>query len=270
MTTVVTHDTTDITWNNSAYTWDTVPESYTWDYCIITGFNVVTDYILTVQDSFTKATTNNRVFSESLPVRTSYTKEFTKALFENLPIRDSYIQNSASVIYDVSLRSAGSYNINDIRTLARQFQVAGYEPGVEFLPGDYDFKDAIVGLVLTNNSGSKIGFKDIDVYTDTPDIIDRGEIEITNSGPNYDAETGYTTVYLNKPYHFVPNVTATVVSGNDLAEPLFDPDGFTNISFRVKLVESTGGSTVSGSTLIIGGGSTSETTGTLLWKAVGY
>jgi len=237
---------------------------------VLTGYNVVTDYTFSISDSFEKSTTSNRVFEETLSIQDSYTKTFNKTFNESLPIQVSYIQNSLAVIYDITVRSASSYDLRDIRDFARQSQVAGYEPGVEFLPGDYDFKEAIVGLVLTNTTGSKIGFKEIDMYTDTPDVVDRGTVEITNSGPNYDSTDGYTTVYLNKEYHFVPNVTATVVSGTTLAEPFFDPDGFTNTSFRVKLIESAGGGTVSGSTLIVGGGSTTQVTGTLLWKAVGY
>ena len=275
MSTEVSYDTTDITWNNSPYTWDDVPAAYTWDYCIITGYMIVTDYSLDIGDSFSKVTTSNRLFTETLPINTSLTRTFNKYLEDNLDLSVSYVQNSSSIIYDVSLRSAGTTNINDIRTLARQFQVAGYEPGVEFLPGDYDFKEAIVGLVLTNNTATKIGFKEIDMYTDTPDIIDRGTVEITNSGPNYDPLSGFTTVTLNKKYHFMPNITASVVGGNDLAEPYFDPTGFikhedSSISFRVKLAVSSGNSSVSGTTLIIGSGSTSATTGTLAWKAVGY
>ena len=94
------------------------------------------------------------------------------------------------------------------------------------------------------------------MYVDTPDIVDRGSINITNSGPNYDSSTGYTTVYLNKPYHFVPNVMAAVVSGTQLGDYIFDPDGFTNTSFRVKIV--------------VKGSPTTATTGTLLWEAIGY
>lgn len=257
-----------MTWNTSGsgegtsgefwYTWDSVPDDFTWD------DNYITSWVLEVQsnefnitDSFSKVTNYRRFFTENFNVTDLFSKQLTKNLFETLYLTVDFIQNSASVVYDVSVRSASYYSLQEIRTLARQFQIAGYEPGVEFLPGDYDFERAVVGLVVTNNNkDATIGFKEIDMYTDTPDIIDRGDTEITNSGPNYDSQTGYTKVYYNKPYHTRPNVIAAAVGGSVLSDYIIDPNDFTNTYFRVKLVAKSD--------------YTTPTTGTLLWKATGY
>lgn len=257
VTVTVTSGTTPYTWNNTQYTWDSVPADTTWDNCVITGHTLIAEYELAVMDSVEKKTSYIRTFTDSLNIIDIYGKTLDKLFIENLNIKDNYIQNPPSVIYDIVLRSAANMDISKLRTVARQAQVAGYEEGVELLPGDYNYRDAIVGLVVTNKTGNKkIGFKNIDMYVDTPDIIDRGSVVITNSGANYDPVTGYTTVYLNKPYHFVPNVLAAVVGGTQLGDYVFDPNGFTNISFRVKIV--------------LKGDHTTATTGTLLWEAVGY
>lgn len=253
----VTSGDTAYTWNNTGYTWNTVPQEATWDDCYITGHTITAEYELLVEESFDKITYYRRVFEEDLDIGDSFKKTLNKYLKENFNIKDSLIQNSNSIIYDIVLRSAANIDLSKLRTIARQAQVAGYEEGVEFLPGDYEFKDAIVGVVITNNTATKrIGFKTLDTYVDTPDIIDRGSIIITNSGTDYDSATGFTTVHLNKPYHFVPNVVAAVVSGTELGDYIFDPGGFTNTSFRVKIVKK--------------GDPTTLTTGTLLWEAVGY
>lgn len=268
---VVTASESAITWNNTIYTWDSIPSSNTWSSNHLTGHSLVAEYLFTIEESYEKVDTYVRNFSETLPVNDSYDKEVFKEIIETLPLTDKFVQNSLATIYDVALRSAANVDLSKLRTIARQSQIAGYEEGVEFLPGDYEFKDAIVGIVVTNKTtNKKVGFKSIDAYVDTPDIIDRGTIEITNTGDNYDPVTGYTTVYLNKVYHTVPNITASVVSGTDLAEALFDPNGFAVDSFRVKLVVSSPGNTVENTTLVLGGGTTSQTTGTLLWKASGY
>lgn len=257
VTVTVTSGTTPYTWNNTNYNWDTVPVEATWDNCNITGHSIVAEYELAVIESYTKATTFDRRFTETFDLSDSYTKTLTKPFIETFNLKDYLVQTPPCVIYDVVLRSSANLDISKLRTIARQAQVAGYEEGVELLPGDYNYRDAIIGLVVTNNTGTKkIGFKNIDMYVDTPDIIDRGSINITNSGANYDPTTGYTTVYLNKPYHFVPNVLAAVVGGTQLGDYIFDPNGFTNVSFRVKIV--------------LKSDHTTATTGTLLWEAVGY
>jgi len=257
-----------MTWNTTGsgegtsgefwYTWDSVPDTFTWD------DNYITSWVLEVEskefnitDSFSKVVTFRRYFEESFNLNDSFAKQVTKNLSETIYLDVQFIQNSASIVYDISVRSASYYDLQDLRTFARQSQIAGYEQGVEFLPGDYDFERAVIGLVVTNNNkDSTIGFKEIDMYTDTPDVMDRGAAEITNSGPNYDSQTGYTKVYYNKPYHLRPNVVAAVVGGSVLSDYIIDPNDFTNTYFRVKLVAKSDYST--------------PTTGNLLWKATGY
>lgn len=275
MSSVVVNDgTTALTWDNNDFTWDTLSASLTWNTAETVGTTVTVTYNLALTETFEKVTTSTREFTETIGLSDSFSNSTTKEIIESLVLSSRLVRGSSSVIYDVALRSAGTMNLNDIRTIARQAQVAGYEPGVEFLPGDYDFQEAIIGLVLTNNTGTKIGFKEIDVYTDTPDVIDRGTVEITNSGSSYDPTDGYTTVTLNKEYHTMPNITVTAAGGTDLAEAMLDPNGFsqvgTVISFRVKLVKSTSNNYVDNTTLVLGGGTTTPVTGTLYWKAVGY
>lgn len=268
---VVTSGDSPITWNNTVYTWDSVPSYNTWESNHVTGHSLFVEYLFTVEESFEKETKYIRRFSENLPIKDNYNKGLVKEIHETLPVIDNYIESSSSVLYDLALRSAANVDLSKLRVIAKQAQIAGYEEGVEFLPGDYEFQDAIIGVVVTNKTtNKKVGFKSIDAYVDTPDIIDRGTIEITNTGDNYDPITGYTTVYLNKLYHTVPNVTASVVSGNELAEVLFDPNGFAIDSFKVKIVVSASNNTVENTTLVLGGGTTEQTTGTLLWKASGY
>lgn len=254
---------------NSGYTWDSLPSDFTWNSNTLTGYNITVQSSLGITDSGASGSVNKRETTETIPLEDSIKNSITKVLVENLRITDFFVRNSGGVLYDVTVRNnADSYTVDDLGQMARS-QVGGYEPGVEFLPGDYDFKEAIIGLVVTNNSQKKIGFKEIDMYTDTPDVIDRGTVTITNSGDNYDPVTGYTTVYLNKEYHTVPNITASVVSGNTLAEPVFDPNGFSTTYFKVKLVLGGGNNSVSGTTLMLNGNPL-ITTGTLLWKAAGY
>lgn len=275
MSVEVETESVTLTWDNNSLTWDSLGD-YTWDSCDLIGTFLTVTYDLELTESLTKNADHTKIIEENLTLKDTISKGFNLAFNEYLKLQPNLLQNSSSVIYDVSLRSAGGLGLNDIRTLARQFQVAGYEQGVEFLPGDYDFKEAIVGLVLTNNTTQKVGFKEIDVYTDTPDIMDRGEIEITNSGTNYNPLDGYTTVYLNKKYHNIPNITATAVSGTAVATCVFDPNGYYRdpdtsiIRFRVKLTKSVTGNYINNTTLVLGGGTTTPVTGVLLWKAVGY
>ena len=148
---VVTSGTTELTWNNSLYTWDTVPADATWDDCYVSGHIITAEYDFIVDETNEKATEYHRLIEETFNITDGYSKIINKNITVSLPIEDRLVRNSNAVMYDVVLRSSANIDISKLRTIARQ-ALAGYEDGVEFLPGDYEYKEAIVGLVLTNNS----------------------------------------------------------------------------------------------------------------------
>ena len=122
----------------------------------------------------------------------------------------------------------------------------GYEESKPFYPGEYIYKEAIIGLQLrSNNADSKLGLYGAKVNVDIEDIVDKGTVIVPVEGITIE----FSKDYYETPLELLFNVTQYTYPCNvevvDKSEK----------SFTIKLKKISDGS---------------YTTGTVSWMSNGY
>lgn len=83
----------------------------------------------------------------------------------------------------------------------------GYVAWRRFSPGDYEYSDALVRLVVESTNTDRALVTGLLMTVDVPDLNDRGSVTITDS-------TNGASVAFARNFHVVPEVTLTIKSGS--------------------------------------------------------
>jgi len=176
----------------------------------------------------------------------AFGKRLHKNISEAVAVRDTLLRNSNCVIYDIVLRS-DSLSYDDINAIADSPPI-GYTPFQTFYPGDYEFREAMVGVrVRSFDTTARAGILGLTHNVDVPDVTDRGTA-IVASG-----ETAGKTVSFTKVFAIPPEVYVVFSEGTTAALP--EITGVTNSDFTFILRDIS-----SPSTLV---------EGTVTWAALG-
>lgn len=202
------------------------------------------------------------VFQETVENGVGYIREFLESIafaeigsrsveiekYEIFNIVDAWRRQGDMVISDMML-SSGDMSLEDFADFMSYGNVPGYEKWRGFIPGDYEYREAMFRVVLESKNDDRGLLTTLQAVVDVPDLIDRGSASITN------AIDGITVVY-NRNFHITPEITLAArggLGGNPIA-PEFNGVP-TKASFGVRLRDTVTGAFV---------------TGTFTWAAHGY
>jgi UDP-N-acetylglucosamine 2-epimerase (hydrolysing) len=184
--------------------------------------------------------------SESFGIASVRSAAMGKLANTLVALRSALLRNATGVFGDVSIRNSAITLTDFIRLVATRHP-EGYAEMKQFLPGDYRFQDAIVGIVVEPISGanSDIAVLQAKTTTDVQDLHDRGSASISTAG---------LTINLNRVYTVPPEIQVTVTAGASLAIPQVTT--ITTTSFFVRLYQASNPA--------------NPVAGSISWSAIGY
>lgn len=192
-----------------------------------------------------------RTLQEALQLLDDTERKRALNLAEMINTYDALLENANAILSDITLFT-GEMNEKTFRN--RVNTPPGYSMFTDFYVGDYEYKKAIVRLILTtaDMNGTPNIFNVVH-NVDIPDTDDKGSVEITDT-------TAPTKVYFNVHYYHPPEVSITLKGGNTgsgvLSPNIVSLEGKDTIGryFEVELLTTAG----------------ERSTGSITWTAKGY
>lgn len=178
-------------------------------------------------------------------VRFGFKFKFREKFF----INDFKFEASHIVINDVNFVE-DLYDMTDLKNLSSNISPLGYEPTRPLFPGEYTYKDAIVGIQMTSSlTGNKIGFYQAKLNVDVEDVVARGTADITSVDESNPTRILYKKKYYLPPEELMFHITAAEEPAN------------------VKVISKTD---TYFEVMLIGINSNQPVTGTISWVSTGY
>lgn len=190
-----------------------------------------------------------RNFAETLAIAETLANNFGLKKSEAFAIVDAWRRQGDMVISDMMLSNAGNVTMEDFIDFMTYGAVPGYEKWRDFIPGDYEYREAMFRVVLESKNADRGLLTNLQATIDVPDLIDRGSTTIVS------AATGAVVTY-NRTFHIVPEITLAArggVGGNPIAPEFYGSPTKTNFTVRLR-------DTVTGAYV----------TGSFTWAAHGY
>lgn len=146
-------------------------------------------------------TKRNLSFSESFSSRISMKEKITLSLL------DYKFEAPKVVLTDVEFKD-GLLDFNDFKNQANSDTPVSYYEARPFYPGEYTYKEALVGIRMRVNSlENKLGFYKAKVTVDVEDVIDRGRVEVTSTDIGSPTVVRFKRSYYNPPEELMFNIT---------------------------------------------------------------
>lgn len=209
------------------------------------------DRSIRILEKFTKTASFNKFIEEKFDISRG---EAVKKLF-TLPLKEQF------VLFDDFLKGGGEGTFSDFSFLSEaiddsefeemltQSSPDGYGPFAPFIPGDYEYKSALIKIVMRSRDLSRPYINQIRYEVDLPDLFDNGVATLSAKR---------TRIPFNKKFNpnEPPALSVSVKSGATKFVPAVDfdiqPD---NQSFEVELRNPSNGTLVAGK---------------ITWRAQGY
>lgn len=175
--------------------------------------------------------------------------DFNFKFREKFFINDFKFEASHIVLNDVNFVDE-IYDNTDLKNLSSNISPLGYEATRPLFPGEYTYKDAIVGIQMTSSlTGNKIGFYQAKLNVDVEDVVARGTANITSID-----ESNPTRILYNKKYYLPPEELMFHVTAAE------EPASVKVISKTDEYFE----------VVLVGISSGNLVTGTISWVSTGY
>lgn len=194
---------------------------------------------LTFAESMNRVNSFIRNFAETLTFAELLGKTYGLNKAEAMAIADSIRRQGDLVISDMMV-SSSDMTLDDFKDFLAYGNVPGYEKWKDFIPGDYEYREAMIRIVLQSKNADRGLLTDLQACVDVPDLIDRGSATVTN------AVAGITVTY-NRTFHIVPEITLAArggIGGNPVAPEFYGTP--TKYSFTVRLRDTVTGAYVTG------------------------
>lgn len=182
-----------------------------------------------------------RDLAETFAVAETVGKTFGLKKSEAFAIVDAWRRQGDMVISDMMISGAGNFTMEDFEDFLLYGNVPGYEKWRDFIPGDYEYREAMFRVVLQSKNADRGLLTNLQATVDVPDLIDRGSATITNASAG-------VVVTFNRTFHIVPEITLAArggTGGNPIA-PEFSGTP-TKTEFTVRLRDTITGVFVTGS-----------------------
>lgn len=266
------------TWDDVDRTWDTtwnvavwslaVEEGLTLDDCEVNDPAVAIDENISLQDvvrncadlalSEALALSDNiglvsifkRTYEESLSISEFVSNTYGLNKNEAFRISDAWRRQADMVICDMILSSVSTpYTVEDFKDFMSYGNPAGFERWRDFVPGDYEYKDALFRIIMESKTADRGMLSGLQASIDVPDTYDHGSVSVSS------ANAGAAVVF-NREFHIIPEITLSVRSGagsNPVVVEFYGSPTLTGFTARLR-------DTVTGSYV----------TGSFSWAAHGY
>lgn len=198
------------------------------------------DEAVVIAETYLNSVGYIRNFAETIAVAEAVANNFGLKKSEAFAVVDAWRRQGDMVISDMLLMSAGNVTMEDFIDFLSYGNVPGYEKWRDFIPGDYEYREAMFRVVLESKNADRGLLTNLQATVDVPDLIDRGSATVT------DALGGVVVTY-NRTFHIVPEITLAARGGvgNPIA-PEFNGMPTKN-SFCVRLRDTVTGAYVTGS-----------------------
>lgn len=166
---------------------------------------------LTITPAITVVGSFEREGNTGLGLVPAYFRSITVEHTETLTLLPRLLRPANARFFNASIRSRALSGDELTRHLTG-FAPADHTPFQNFLPGDYTFQQALVGIRLSAPANVDTpAIFDTVVNTDLPDIVENGQLTtVVTTSP---ANNGWSAVLFNKDFNHVPSVLVTPLSG---------------------------------------------------------
>lgn len=183
--------------------------------------------------------------SEAFGLGEVIAKRFGRVSDEAVGLADALLRHANAVMADLALRSSPMDEVA-FRAMVAEKAPLGYSRFRDLVPGDYEYANAIIGLLLSAPvTGERIAISNAVLNVDVPDVRDRGTASVPVGGVD---------VAFNRSFAEPPEVQVTLKAGGTPSLP--EVLSITTTGFTVRLLDAADGVT--------------PVAGTVSWSALGY
>jgi len=201
---------------------------------------------LSVVDKLGRIATFGLALAEGLSVVDAASRATTLSFAQTLSVVDALQRAGDMIVSDMVLSSVAT-DLSGFKDLLNYGNVPGYERWRDFIPGDYEYEEAMFRAVLESVNSDRAMLSGFQVSVDVPDLIDRGVANIDV------AENGVNVTFARK-FHIIPEMTIAIRGGTGIPGIPAITDVTTEGFHAVLQASDTG----------------ALTTGTFTWAAHGY
>lgn len=156
-------------------------------------------------DGYERVWFGERVLRESCCVGEEVARLRSRLLSESLGVSDAYLDNMSAVMSNLTFYDE---EMDDGRFTESMETVGGYGAFQDFFVGDYEYKRALLRVILTTENLDAVpSIYNMVMNVDIPDTDDRGSVDVVDT-------SSATKVYFNKFYYTAPEVSVTLRGGN--------------------------------------------------------
>lgn len=219
------------TWENADISWEEKKSDKEWD---VFGDRGILDIVV----------------NENISVTSKYYLTFSILFTEKLFVNDFNFEKPNTVLNDLRIDDS-PITSEDFVNVSQDVAPLGYENSRPLYPGEYTYKDAIVGIQMrANPTEARLGFYGAKLNVDVQDVQERGRVEVLTVDINNPVKIEFTKKFYTPP----SELSFTVVSSEEpgWVDVLTKTDEYFEIVLRA----------LSDRSKLI--------TGTVTWLAVGY
>ena len=178
------------TWDNTNITWDEDRADKEWN---LFGNRGILDIKVT----------------EELNIGSKYYLTFSILFTEKLFINDFNFEEPAIVMNDLEIDESLISN-EDFANISENISPLGYEESRPLYPGEYTYKDAIVGIQMRASlTEARLGFYGAKLNVDVQDVVDRGRTEVLSIDISEPVRVKFSKKFYVPPEEIMFNVISS-------------------------------------------------------------
>lgn len=204
-----------------------------------------------LKEAFDRLYIIRKTIEDNIKVAERFKKQYSLQGHDGFAMYDAFIKACEAVLSNLAIRYG---ELDDDGFMKLVNAPSGYTDFADFKVGEYEYKEALVRIVLeTKVPQSPASVADVVLHVDIPDTDDRGVAQITDI-------TTATKIYFNKHYYNPPEVNVVLRAGStgnsNVVPYIVSTDGKDDAGryFEVELIAANG----------------ERTTGTISWVSKGY
>lgn len=146
------------------------------------------------------------IVSEDIQITSKYYLTFSILFTEKLFINDFNFEEPNIVLNDLEI-SETPIGKEDFTNLSENISPLGYEESRPLFPGEYTYKEAIVGIQMRASlTEARLGFFGAKLNVDVQDVVDRGKVEVLTVDINNPLRVKFTKKFYVPPEEIMFNV----------------------------------------------------------------
>lgn len=147
--------------------------------------------------------------TEDLNITSKYYLTFTILFTEKLFINDFNFEDPSIVMNDLELTDT-VISDEDFANISENISPLGYEESRPLYPGEYTYKDAIIGIQMRANlTEARLGFYGAKLNVDVQDVVDRGRTEVLSIDNPQPVRINFSKKFYVPPEEIMFNVISS-------------------------------------------------------------